>query len=148
MFPTVSTLDTSMAAEAVASLAMNGTAIGDPTASTSPVASAPSSLPQMAAATTSAGADDNTVEESEVIMGHHGLRAPGTISLFEVMGTSHFVLNQVHDVLRREREDINEEWLRLLMWVSLLKKWMTSEKEKAEARQKCLIVVENLFGRR
>jgi hypothetical protein len=102
----------------------------------------------MAAATTSAGADDNTVEESEVIMGHLGLRAPGTISLFEVMGTPHFVLNQVHDVLRREREDINEEWLRLLVWVSLLKKWMTSEKEKAEARQKCLNVVENLFGRR
>jgi hypothetical protein len=102
----------------------------------------------MAAATTSAGADDNTVEESEVIMGHLGLRAPGTISISEVMGTSHFVLNQVHDVLHREREDINEEWLRLLVWVLLLKKWMTSEKEKVEARQKCLNVVENLFGRR
>jgi uncharacterized protein (DUF3084 family) len=36
----------------------------------------------------------------------------------------------VHDVLRREREDINEEQLRLSVWVSLLKMRTTSEKEK------------------
>jgi hypothetical protein len=36
-------------------------------------------------------------------------------------------------VLRQESEDINEEWLHLLVWVSLLKQWMTSKKEKAEA---------------
>jgi hypothetical protein len=37
-------------------------------------------------------------------MGHPGLMVPGAVSLSEAMGTTHFVLNQVHDVLRRERE--------------------------------------------
>jgi hypothetical protein len=32
----------------------------------------------------------------------------------------------VHDVLRWDREDINEERLRLSVWVSQLKRWMTS----------------------
>jgi hypothetical protein len=54
----------------------------------------------------------------------------------------------VHDVLRREREDINEEQLRLSVWVSLLKMRTTSEKEKTEARQKCLNVMEILLDRR
>jgi hypothetical protein len=67
------------------------------------------------------GVDGNAIEEPEVIMGHPALRAHGTISLSEVMGTTHFALNQAHDVLRREREDNNEERLRLLVWVSLLK---------------------------
>jgi hypothetical protein len=40
----------------------------------------------------------------------------------------------VHDVLHRERGDIDDEQKRLLLWVSLLKKRTTSEKEKAEAR--------------
>jgi hypothetical protein len=31
------------------------------------------------------------------------------LSLSEAMGTTHFVLNQANDVLRREREDINKE---------------------------------------
>jgi hypothetical protein len=79
----------------------------------------------MADATTSTGADDNIVEEPEVIMGLPGLRAPGTISLSEAMGMTHFALNQVHDVLRQESEDINEEWLHLLVWVSLLKQWIS-----------------------
>jgi uncharacterized protein (DUF3084 family) len=73
------------------------------------------------AATTWAGADDNVVEEPEVIMGHPSLRVLGDASLSEVMGTTHFALNQMHDVLRQEREDINEERLCLLVWVSLLK---------------------------
>jgi hypothetical protein len=64
-------------------------------------------------------------------MGHPSLRAPRTISLSEVMGTTHFPLNQAHDVLHQEREDINEERLHLSVWVSLLKRRMTSEKEKA-----------------
>jgi hypothetical protein len=63
----------------------------------------------MAAATTSTGADDNAIKEPEVIMGHPGLRAPGTVSLSKAMGTTHFALNQVHNVLHREREDINKE---------------------------------------
>jgi hypothetical protein len=40
----------------------------------------------------------------------------------------------VHDVLRQEREDINEERLHLSMWISLLKKQMTFEKEKAKEK--------------
>jgi hypothetical protein len=54
----------------------------------------------------------------------------------------------VHDVLRQEREDINEERLHLSMWISLLKKQMTFEKEKAKVRQKCLDVMEILLDRR
>jgi hypothetical protein len=34
------------------------------------------------------------------------------------------------------------------MWVSLLKQWMTSKKEKAEVRQKHLDVMEVLYSRR
>jgi hypothetical protein len=66
------------------------------------------------------GADDNVVEEPKVIMGHPGLRALGIVSLSKAMGTTHFMLNQAHDVLRQEREDINEERLRLSVWLSLL----------------------------
>jgi hypothetical protein len=101
----------------------------------------------MAAATASTSADGNTVEEPEVILRHPGLRAPGVVSLSEAMGTTHFALNQTHDVLRREREDINEERLRLSVWVSLLKQWTTSEKEKVDARQKRLDMMEILFAR-
>jgi hypothetical protein len=101
----------------------------------------------MAAATASTGADDNAVEEPEVILRHPGHRAPGDVSLSEVMGTTHFALNQAHNVLRREREDINEEQLCLSVWVSLLKQWTTSEKEKADARQKLLDMMEILFTR-
>jgi hypothetical protein len=79
--------------EAVASLVMSEAAAGDPTTSTSPTAGAPSSPPQMVAATASTGTDDNTIEEHEVIMGHLGLRASAAISLFEVMGMTHFALN-------------------------------------------------------
>jgi hypothetical protein len=123
-------------------------AASDPAASTAPAVGVLSSPPQMAAATASSGADDNTVEEPKVIMGHPGLRAPRIVSLSEVMGTTHFVLNQAHDVLCQESEDINEEQLRPSVWVSLLKTWMTSEKEKAEARQKSLDVMEILYSRR
>jgi hypothetical protein len=96
-------------------------AAGDPVASTGPAARAPSSPPCMVAATASMGADDNAVEEPEVIMGHPDLRVLGTVSLSEAMGTTHFALNQAHNVLHQEREDIHEEWLRLSVWVSLLK---------------------------
>jgi hypothetical protein len=96
-------------------------ATDSPIASTSPASGAPSSPPRMAVTTALMGVDGNAIEEPEVIMGHPALRAHGTISLSEVMGTTHFALNQAHDVLRREREDNNEERLRLLVWVSLLK---------------------------
>jgi hypothetical protein len=42
----------------------------------------------MAVASASTGTDDNTVEEPEVIMKHPDLRAPGTVSLSEAMGTA------------------------------------------------------------
>jgi hypothetical protein len=98
-----------------------GAAAGDPAASTSQAAGALPTPPRMAAATTSMVANDNAVEEPEVIKGHPGLRAPGIVFLSEVMGTTHFALNQAHDVLHQEREDINEEQLCLLVCVSLLK---------------------------
>jgi hypothetical protein len=101
----------------------------------------------MAAAITSMGADDNVVEEPEVIMGHPDLRAPGTVSLSKMMGMTHLALNQAHDVLHWESEDINEEQL-LSVWISLLKKRTTSKKEKAEARQKSLDVMEVIYSRR
>jgi hypothetical protein len=121
---------------------------GNPATSTVSVACAPSSPPQMAAATASTGANDNAVEEPMVIMGHPGFRAVGAVSLSEVMVTSHFVLNQTHDVLCQEREDINIERMCLSGWVSLLKKRTTSEKEKVEVRQKHLDVMEILYNRR
>jgi hypothetical protein len=102
----------------------------------------------MASVTSSTGADDNAVEEPEVIMGYSGLRAPRTVSLSKAMGTTHFALNQAHDVLCWEREDINEERLCLLVWVSLFKQRMTSEKDKVEVRQKHLDVMEVLYNRR
>jgi hypothetical protein len=117
------------------------TAMGATTSSTAseaatggPASGVPSSPPQMAAATALVGTDDNTIGEAEVIMGQLGLKVSGDVSLTEAMGTTHFALNQVHDVLRREREDIDEEQLRLSLWGSQLKKWMASEKEKAGAR--------------
>jgi hypothetical protein len=102
----------------------------------------------MAAATASVGVDDNAVEELEVIMGHPGLRAPRDVFLCEAMGTSHFALNQAHNVLHWEREDINKERLWFSVWVSLLKKRMTSEKENAEVRQKRLDVMEILLDKK
>jgi hypothetical protein len=51
-------------------------------------------------------------------------------------------------VLHREREDINEERLRLSLWLSLLKQGTTSEKERAEVRQKRLNMMEVLYNRR
>jgi hypothetical protein len=140
--------DTTTAAEAAAALVMSEAAASDPAASTDPAPGAPSSPPQMVTATASASVDDNVIEEPEVIMMHPGLRATGVVCLSEAMGTTHYVLNQAHDVFHRERENINEERLRLSVWVSLLKKRTTSKKEKAEVRQKHLDVMEILFSRR
>jgi hypothetical protein len=88
----------------------------------------------MAAAIVSTSASDNAVKELEVIVGHPGVMASGAVSLSEVMGMTHFALNQAHDVLRWEREYVNVERLHLSVLVSLLKKRMTFEKEKAQAR--------------
>jgi hypothetical protein len=53
--------------------------------------------------------NDDTVEEPEVILGHPVIRASGDVSLSKVMGTTHWVLNEAHDVLHREREDIDND---------------------------------------
>jgi hypothetical protein len=143
----IPTPDTTTMTGAAASAIMSEAAASHPRASTGPASGAPSSPPRMATATTSAGTDNNAIEELEVICGHPGLRAPGVVSLFDVMGTTHFALNQVHDVLHREREDINEERQCLSMWFSLLKQRTTFEKEKAVARQKRLDVMEILYAR-
>jgi hypothetical protein len=89
--------------EATSSVATSEVAAGDLAASIGPTAGAPSSPPHMAAATASVGADDNTIQETEVIMGCLGLRAPRTISLSRATCMTHFALNQAHDVLHRER---------------------------------------------
>jgi hypothetical protein len=86
-------MNTTTAVEAATSLVTSEAVAGDPATWTSLVVGASSSLPHMAAATASVGTDNNTVEELKVIMGHPGLRASGTVSLSEAMGTTHFALN-------------------------------------------------------
>jgi hypothetical protein len=56
---------------------VKATTAGDPAVLAGPTANAPSSPPQMVAATGSGGADGNALEEPKVIMWHPGLRAPG-----------------------------------------------------------------------
>jgi hypothetical protein len=55
--------------------------------------------PQVAAASASAGADDNITEKPEAVLGHPLQRALGDVSLHEAMGTVCWVLNQAQDVL-------------------------------------------------
>jgi hypothetical protein len=132
-----------MAVEAMASMMRSGAAASDVAALTGLTTGAPSSSPHMVATITSTSTDDNAIEEPEVIMGHPSLRVVGTISLSEVMGMTHVVLNQAHDVLHREREGINEERLLLSVWVDMME-----VKEKAEVWQKCLNVMAVLYSRR
>jgi hypothetical protein len=77
---TVLVTDTTTVAEVTVSPSMSETTAIDPATATSTglVAGAPSSWPQIAAATALMGADDNAVEEPEVIMGHPSLRAPSS----------------------------------------------------------------------
>jgi hypothetical protein len=144
---TVPNLDTTTTVGATTSAMVGQAAARCPTATTCMVAGASSSPPRMLAATVSAGTDNNAIEEPEVIMRHLGVREPRDASLSVVMGTTHFSLNQAHDVLHREKEDIDDEWLCRSVWVSLLKKQMTYEKEKAEVRHKQLDVMEILLNK-
>jgi hypothetical protein len=82
---------------------MGGVAIGGPTGSIGPTVGEPSSPPQMVAATAPGGADDDAIEEPEVILGHPVLRAPEDVSLSKAMGMTHWALNQVHDMLHQDR---------------------------------------------
>jgi hypothetical protein len=94
--------DTTDIVEAVASTTASEVATGVPVTSTGPAADAPSSPPRVVA-------DGNTIEQPEVIMGHRTIRASGDVSLFDVIGTSHFALNQVNDVIHREKADKAKE---------------------------------------
>jgi hypothetical protein len=80
-------------------------------------------------------------------MGHLGLRALGHVSLSEAMGTGHFVLCQVQDVLQWERDDIEEEQQCLMDWGSLQKKWTTFEKQKVVAKRAQLSEMEDLLNK-
>jgi hypothetical protein len=83
--------DTTTVVETMASLTTSGATACDPVVLTGPPVGVSPSPPHMEATTASTGADDNAFEETEVIMGHPNLRAPGTVSLSEVMGTAHVV---------------------------------------------------------
>jgi hypothetical protein len=99
-----------------------------PSPSSGLVAGTPSSPPR-------AVVNDNTVEEftrePKVILGHRFVRAPVDVSVSDATGTTHFALNQMQSVLHRERADLDEEWLCLSEYVSLLKEVTASEKAKA-----------------
>jgi hypothetical protein len=101
----------------------------------------------MGAASTSAVASNDIVEELEVIHGHPLLRAPGDVSLDEAMGTAPWALNQAQEVVHRERGDIDDERQRLLLWASMLKEWTTSEKVMEQARERHLDTREELLER-
>jgi hypothetical protein len=65
-------------------------AVDGPASSSGPAAGAPSSPPQVAV-------NDNTIEEPrrepKFILEHYPVGAPGDVSLFDAMGTTHFTLN-------------------------------------------------------
>jgi hypothetical protein len=80
-------------------------------------------------------ADDDSVVEPEVILGHPTLRALGDVSLNEAMGTAWWALTQAQNVLHRESGGIVDERRCLLLWASMLKEWTTTLRARAEARQ-------------
>jgi hypothetical protein len=95
-------------------------------------------LHQMSTATNSIAISDDALEEPEVVMGHLDLGALGQVYVLEVVDTALFALQQAWDVFLREQKDLDDERARLLTWGSMLKKWTTSEKQKAVARQQWL----------
>jgi hypothetical protein len=99
----------------------------------------------MGAASTSMVAGNDIAEEPEVVHGHPFLKAPGGISLDEAMGTAHWVLNQVHEVLHREHRYVDDKCRRLLLWASMLKERTTSKKARAQARERHLNTREELL---
>jgi hypothetical protein len=54
-------------------------------------------------------ANDGATVESEAILGHPTLRAPGDVSLDEAMGMAHWALTQAQNVLHRESGGIIDE---------------------------------------
>jgi hypothetical protein len=94
---------------------------------------ASSSQPQVGESSTMAVAGDDIVGEPEVVHGHPLLRAPWDISLDEAMGTTHWALHQAQEVLHREHDGVNVKHRRVLLWASMLKGRMTSERARAQA---------------
>jgi hypothetical protein len=108
------------------------------TAATAPIGSsagASSSRPQMGAAFTMAVDGNDIMEEPEVILRHPLFRAPGDASLDEAMGIAHWVLNQAHEVLHLECDDVYAEHQCLLLWASMLKKRIASKRVRAHVQQ-------------
>jgi hypothetical protein len=58
-----------------------------------------------------------------------------------------WALNQVQEVLHRERRDIDDEHQCILLWASMLKERTTSEKARAQAREWHLNTREELLKR-
>jgi hypothetical protein len=95
---------TSTAGGANAALSASVAAADGPASSSGTAAGAPSSPPWVAV---NDNAIKEPVEEPKVILGHHPVRAPGDASLSNAMGTTHFALNQVHNVQHRESADLD-----------------------------------------
>jgi hypothetical protein len=66
-------------------------------------------------------------------MGHPDLGAPGHVSVLKAVDTTLFALQQARDVCLLEQKNLDNERSCLLTWGSMLKKWTTSEKQKAVA---------------
>jgi hypothetical protein len=119
----------------------------DPAASSSgPTVSPSYPQPQAADGSTTTGADETIMEELEAVLGHPPLRAPGDVSLDEVIGTVRWVLNQAQDMLRQVSGDIQDERRRHLLWASMLKRSATSKRAMAQVRQQHLNAREDLLN--
>jgi hypothetical protein len=91
-------------------------AIGGHIAMTGLAVKASSSVSWMVAATTLVAAADDTIEEPEVVVGHHGLGGPRQVSIPKVVDTTLSALQHVWDVLLQERRGLDEEQKCLVEW--------------------------------
>jgi hypothetical protein len=106
-------VNTSIVEGATAATSASDAAADGPVPLSGPAAGAPLSPPRMVV-------NNNAVKELEVSLGHRPVGAMGDVSLSNAMSTTHFALNQVHDVLHRERVDLDEECMCLSVWLSML----------------------------
>jgi hypothetical protein len=87
-----------------------------------------------------------TTSQRSQRLGHPLLRSSGDVSLDEAMCTVRWALNQAHDVLHRESDDIHDEHQCLLLWTTMLKRRTTSERAMAQVRQQHLDAREDLLN--
>jgi hypothetical protein len=125
------------------------TPVLDPTAMTpiGPSTGVSTLRPEMDVTSASTVNGDDIAEEPEVIHRHSLLRAPWGVSHDEVMGTTHWALSQVQEVLHRERGDVDDERQRLLLQALMLKERTTSEKARAHVRERHINTREELLER-